>query len=362
MKKNHKYLFLLLILFILPGCQKVFEPEGMDFGKKLMVINGILDDLSEYMVVTVFYASPFGKTDNLPVEATVNLLDNLGISYPINAIVGKKGYYKIRLFDIELVDTRSYSISVETTDGKKYQSKPQFFPGKIEITDMNAKIGENTINFTNSLGEVTTTSIPGLFISETTRSSDKNKKYMRYDNTAIYQSLYIVVIADSIPDYYYCVDLIKLDNVPNIQSTLLGSVGHVIENKNVGFVNYEVDYSTEKGDTSARFPVGWVLMSDVYSLSEDTYNYYQKMETQLSANDKIFDPQPSQIIGNIYCITEPDEIVLGNFEVSRHVKKFYAFMWSRGDDNYQKKYLETYNPPIAPRCDTAPKFDIVEFK
>ncbi len=357
MKTIYTYLFFVFFLILLNGCKKIYEPDGLESDKKIVVINGCLDDFSDYLSVSVFYASPFDQSKNIAIDATVYLKNNKGNSYPLTK--NGKGYYKIELDALALSNNAEYYISVKTSDGKEYQSTPQALPGEIEISDMEAKIGENIIDYTNSYGDILTTTLPGLFLFESAKSKDNNKKYIRFENTAIYQSLYYVSHpVEQTTTSHYCVEIVKMNTLPIIQPTLSDS--EMVDKKDIGFVDCQFDYSTQHGDTSVTMPKGWVIISDAYSMSEETYNYYKKIETQLTADDKIFDPQPSQIIGNIYCTSDPDEIVLGNFEISRHVRKYFAFFWSLQTEHYEKRSLDTYIAPTVSRCDTVLVYDFIE--
>jgi hypothetical protein len=66
----------------------------------------------------------------------------------------------------------------------------------------------------------------------------------------------------------------------------------------------------------------WEL-SELYSLrvvqyawSKEGYNYLEIMKKNTEATGSVFDPQPSQLAGNIHCISDPLETVIGIFNVS----------------------------------------------
>jgi hypothetical protein len=53
-----------------------------------------------------------------------------------------------------------------------------------------------------------------------------------------------------------------------------------------------------------------------YRLNPDSYGYYKKVKAQSDAEGKLFDPVISQFTGNISCVNEPSQPVLGLFEAS----------------------------------------------
>ena len=58
-----------------------------------------------------------------------------------------------------------------------------------------------------------------------------------------------------------------------------------------------------------------------YALSHDAYLFYQKMKKNTEQLGTVFDAQPSDISGNIHCINNPDEVVIGYVEVSQEQEK-----------------------------------------
>jgi hypothetical protein len=49
-------------------------------------------------------------------------------------------------------------------------------------------------------------------------------------------------------------------------------------------------------------------------LSQDGYDFYTKMKKNTESLGSIFDAQPSEISGNIKCLTDPSELVIGYVE------------------------------------------------
>jgi hypothetical protein len=58
-----------------------------------------------------------------------------------------------------------------------------------------------------------------------------------------------------------------------------------------------------------------------YALSQDAYLFYQKMKKNTEQLGSIFDPMPSELRGNIHCISDPNEIVIGYVESTQEQEK-----------------------------------------
>jgi hypothetical protein len=97
-------------------------------------------------------------------------------------------------------------------------------------------------------------------------------------------------------------------------------------------------------------PYGWVLTCHAYSISEQTYLYYKRVEEFFVQDYKLFDPVPTQIIGNIRCLTDTNEIVLGNFEVVSGRKKYYGLYWKPHRDSVELKQYRKYYAPKLDIC------------
>ena len=65
----------------------------------------------------------------------------------------------------------------------------------------------------------------------------------------------------------------------------------------------------------------WVVQLDVFSVSKDTYNYWKRQEDQRSVGGGLFDKIPAQIIGNLKCTSNPNQEVLGIFQVGGVLKQ-----------------------------------------
>jgi hypothetical protein len=59
-----------------------------------------------------------------------------------------------------------------------------------------------------------------------------------------------------------------------------------------------------------------IVRINQYRLNADSYEWYKGVESQATAEGKIFDPLISQLYGNITCTSDPEKLVLGFFEVS----------------------------------------------
>ena len=65
-------------------------------------------------------------------------------------------------------------------------------------------------------------------------------------------------------------------------------------------------------------------MLDCYSKNYPVFNkevFFQKIKKNTESLGSIFDAQPSELTGNIHCVTNPSEIVIGYIDISEEKKK-----------------------------------------
>ena len=64
-------------------------------------------------------------------------------------------------------------------------------------------------------------------------------------------------------------------------------------------------------ESDDRILVRYSILVKQYALSSDAYNFFELMKKNSEEIGSIFSPQPSELRGNIHCVTNPDEYVVG---------------------------------------------------
>lgn len=87
------------------------------------------------------------------------------------------------------------------------------------------------------------------------------------------------------------------------------------------------------------------------SISKSSYEYWRKVRELVNNTGSVFDTPPAPIRGNIRNVNDPDEVVLGNFEVANvKITRIYT---TRGDVPFFIPEVCTYSP--TRRLDDYPK-------
>ena len=72
---------------------------------------------------------------------------------------------------------------------------------------------------------------------------------------------------------------------------------------------------------SEKLSVLYSINLKQYALSHEDYLFLSKIKKNTEQLGTIFDPQPSELEGNIHCVTNPNELVVGYVDVSEEMVK-----------------------------------------
>lgn len=145
---------------------------------------------------------------------------------------------------------------------------------------------------------------------------------------AVYQQQFIlvdqvpVILPPGVPDNYYCWNKAFSSDI-NLLSTAGLSENRVKDH-----------LLTSIGSTNKR-------LMDLYSIevyqkgiSEEAYKYWDTMLKNNEGTGGIFAPQPNELRGNIYCIDDPEEMVLG-YITSCEVEKMRIYIKAQDHNIYK---------------------------
>jgi hypothetical protein len=83
---------------------------------------------------------------------------------------------------------------------------------------------------------------------------------------------------------------------------------------------------------NSKISVRYSILVKQYAMSAAGYNYWQIIKQNSQPNGDIFDPQPSQLYGNIHCVENPEEPVLGFISASSVKEKRLFIRWTELKD------------------------------
>jgi hypothetical protein len=97
-------------------------------------------------------------------------------------------------------------------------------------------------------------------------------------------------------------------------------------------------------DSNEKIENGWILIINQYGMDQKSYEFYERLNKQLTAEGQLFDPVLTQVNGNIRCTNDPSKKILGNFEVNSYRQyRYYFNLW--GIDQGKVLLREIYRYP-----------------
>jgi len=277
-------------------CTKPYNPPAIKAVTGYLVVEGVIDPGSDSTKFQLSHTVNLSSDTTIApvVGATVTIQGNDNSSYPLTG--NNAGVYSAP--PLNLNTSKQYRIDIKTSDGKEYQS--DYVPVKTTpaIDSVSTVIESN-----------------GLQVNVNTHDPANNTRYYRWDYTetwefhAKYFSDYesngdTVIYRQPADQIYFCY---SNDNSTNI---LLGSSAKltqdVISTAPITFVP----------STSEKVETEYSILVRQYALTSDAYNFWTNLKKNTEQLGSIFDALPSQINGNIHCITDPNEPVIGYISAS----------------------------------------------
>lgn len=292
-----------IMMLLLVACVEPYNFNTPDMGDRLIVVDGSLSDQPGDHLVRLSYTLPLDASYFDPLSgASLVLIDDQNNQTTYTEVLDGE-YHLPEEFVGEV--GKSYKLTIEA-DGKSYES--EFIP-LIAAPTIDSIYGKYAELISNDDNET----IKGIqFFVDT---QDDQIRYFRYEWSEAYR------VAVPSPSYYgYDIEtdstFLREDQVgvcyqfgnsnELIFATSISNKEGLLTEFPVRFVNQE----------SRRLRSRYALLVKQYAISEDAYNFYRRLKENNEFSGSLFDTQQGTIIGNIKSITDPEETVLGYFEVA----------------------------------------------
>jgi hypothetical protein len=130
----------------------------------------------------------------------------------------------------------------------------------------------------------------------------------------------------------------------NIKNTSI-LTDNIIMKQPVNLISNETD----------RLTLKYSMLVNQYSLTEDEYSYWEKLQNVSEEIGSLYDIIPASVSGNIHCLEDPDEKVLGYFSVSARSSRRIFINDSFGGQPY---YYDGCVEKTVPREPPPPGFGV----
>jgi hypothetical protein len=298
--------FLVLCGLVLACCKTPYDPPLKSTETNVLVVEGNIDGaapivvkLSRTRMVTA--GDTAGRKYEL--QARVSVEDDHQNSYSLTE-AGNGIYTSIST--VNLNPSYQYRLHIFTFDNREYQSTFVPFKSSPPIDSINWGIKDN-----------------GVQVYINTHDPQNATKYYRwtYNETWEFHSEYT-------SDFYYdaatntvlprTIEVNQCWQSDSSSSIYLGSSTQLASD-----LIYEspLPYFQLHDE---KLSVLYSILVTQYALDVNGYNFWVAMKSNTENVGSIFDPQPNEMMGNIHCITNPSESVVGYVNAGNSVqKRFY---------------------------------------
>jgi hypothetical protein len=291
-KKSVKYLLLLLLPALYFSCVQKYDPPAIQAANAYLVVDGFINANSNEATTIVLSRSRNldDTVSNIPeLNAQVFIVSNTGSSFPC-ADVDRTGNYTSA--PLSLSSTGQYQLKIITSDHHQYLS--DLVPVKISAP----------------IDSLTWTQDSSLTIFLTTHDPSNSTRYYKWDFVETWehyspvQTFWVlngnmILFADTTNQIDSCWTTAPSTNIVSGTSQALSQ--DVISNQPL----------TTILQNDIRLKARYSILARQIPLTAAAYTYWQLIEKSSQGLGTLFDLQPSQLVGNIHSISNPDEPVIG---------------------------------------------------
>ncbi|MGZ3943744.1 MAG: DUF4249 domain-containing protein [Mucilaginibacter sp.] len=285
-----------LIMLILCACQKPYNPKPIKNSPNVLVVEGVIDPSSDSTI--------FKLSRTVQVNSKTTLAPELGAD--VSAEDDQNGIYPIPEFGngtyafpgLNLSITRKYRIRIRTGDGLEYRS--DFVP--VKVTPPIDSVGFNILQ--DSLQ---------VYVS-THDATDKTRYYRwSFDETWLFHAF---AVSDYVSTGF---SLAERTIDQQIYFCYASSFSPTIVLGTTDKLSHDVVYQNPltliKG-SSEKIEREYSVLVRQYALTPEALSYWNNLKKNSDQVGGIFGVQPSEIMGNIHCTTNPATPVIGYISAS----------------------------------------------
>jgi hypothetical protein len=319
-----------LLIAATSGCKKPYEPPVISSNNSYLVIEGLINSGTDSTFIkltrTVKLSSKAAPAPELNAVVTVESDQNT--TYQLQD--AGNGLYESA--PLNLSPNAKYRLRVKTSDNKEYLSDLVEAKDTPDIDSISYSVQNNGVQF-----------------SVNTHDPKNNTRYYRWDFDETWQYISYYPSFYKLDSTGYPTYRINYNGPDNIYQCYATAQSHqVLLGSSAKLTNDVISYAPVDfiSAGSGKISHGYSVMLRQYALTSEGFAYWQNVKKNTEQLGSIFDAQPSTLQGNIHCVTNPTEPVIGFISVSSvTAKRLYV------DNHFAGLFVPFYvEPPDAGAC------------
>lgn len=293
---------------LLSGCVDKYWPDTEFKYDKMIVVNGMISNAPGPYTVYLSLSSALDNPEFIPLsDYSVIISDDQGNKELLTQI--EPGVYVTSADGIQGVIGRSYKLGIFSyNDNSIYESAYELLRKPVEIENVYGELEFHTdSDYAYNL--------TGYQFYVDTKMAEQDSNYLlwRMDYTYQYEANYL---ARYVYDNYQMETMHPSDSLLTCWKT--GNRKEIITNKTENLSEPTLKkiplcyITTETKELSIRYS----LLVKQYTISYNAYRFWNQLEEFKEDAHWLFAKQPYPIKGNLECISDGDEIILGYFMVA----------------------------------------------
>jgi hypothetical protein len=294
MKWSLSFCFLILLAFV--ACRQSYEPPAVQSANHYLVVEGIINATQDGTTKIIL-----SRTRNFADSLTPSPENNAQVQVqartgPVYTLLAQgNGVYTLEHMSLNHQD--EYRLNITTSNGRSYAS--DYVPVKeTPPIDSLSWLQHNDVT-----------------IYASTHDPQNKARYYRWDYVETWQyrstlesvwgvSNHLIFYRDTAFQVRNCWSTLSSNNIALANSVNLSQ--DIITRAPIAVIP----------QNSEKLGVRYSILASEYALTEDAYRFWQILERNSEQMGSLFDPQPSQLKGNIHPTSAPDEPVIGYISAS----------------------------------------------
>ncbi|MBP6826191.1 MAG: DUF4249 domain-containing protein [Saprospiraceae bacterium] len=314
-------LYTLVIVLVLANCVRETDFFQSNTDQDVLVVSGAFTEGSGPHIVRLTRPGDSNKQAFESVGgAQITLSDDAGNQFGYQETFAPDGKtLDYRLYNIQGVPGRIYSIEIRLANGEVYRSRPEKMPQPVPLDSVQVR-GEFFVS--NDANGAISSEPRAYAYAYTTAPDQVAGRYVRWDADAVYIFNELPKIYDPFGVQHQCfiTNRISDQNISLVDLSIYQPGTPVFEK--VG--KRKIDFAFE---SSICFSVYQ------HTITRDAFEYWQKISQLISPTGTIFDKPLSRVYGNVENVNDPGNPALGYFEISTiDTARVYTRNGLLGDD------------------------------
>ncbi|GLB50958.1 hypothetical protein Y10_33260 [Neptunitalea sp. Y10] len=320
---------MLIVNIFLIGCTEPYPIASEDF-EELLVVDASLSDSLQYQTVKLSNSIPLNTESTTYINnAEVWIENSNGDIFNFHQIQTDSIYQSNVTFKAE--QNTSYTLHIKTEDGEEYTSTEESTPDPIKIENVFAQAETNDAGAEGIqvYADVTSLGNNNLLNRFEYEETYKIKTPYRIDSIISVKDFYFYPLNDGAVhclDYNYSIELTPVTEETSIcydtnySNNLILASSQNNDSNNV--FNVKIHFIENDNYIISE---GYSILVKAYNENYKAYQFYQTTKNMNSENETLSTTQPGFFTGNLVNVNNPNQKIIGFFNVTTTAKKRIFF-------------------------------------